>query len=126
MKYSSSFWKRIFCAALCVSLAAGMAAVSYTHLDVYKRQAQISFLSGCTVLAMTIVSLLRSRGEKIELRRGTLLAVGAAVGGLLGKVVFDWVKSLTGSDGLVGVVQSVIMVLLTAGVGVYMLSLIHI
>ena len=81
---------------------------------------QISFLSGCTVLAMTIVSLLRSRGEKIELRRGTLLAVGAAVGGLLGKVVFDWVKSLTGSDGLVGVVQSVIMVLLTAGVGVYM------
>ena len=26
MKYSSSFWKRIFCAALCVSLAAGTAA----------------------------------------------------------------------------------------------------
>ena len=81
---------------------------------------QVSFLSGCTVLAMTIVSLLRSRGEKIELKRGTLLAVGGAVGGLLGKVVFDWVKSLTGNDGLVGVVQSVIMILLTAGVGVYM------
>ena len=46
---------------------------------------QVSFLSGCTVLAMTIVSLLRSRGEKIELKRGTLLAVGGAVGGLLGK-----------------------------------------
>lgn len=81
---------------------------------------QVSFLSGCTVLAMTIVSLLRSRGEKIELKRGTLLAVGGAVGGLLGKAVFDWVKSLTGNDGLVGVVQSVIMILLTAGVGVYM------
>ena len=81
---------------------------------------QVSFLSGCTVLAMTIVSLLRSRGEKIELKRGTLLAVGGVVGGLLGKVVFDWVKSLTGNDGLVGVVQSVIMILLTAGVGVYM------
>ena len=81
---------------------------------------QVSFLSGCTVLAMTIVSLLRSRGEKIELKRGTLLAVGGAVGGLLGKVVFDWLKSLTGNDGLVGVVQSVIMILLTAGVGVYM------
>ena len=81
---------------------------------------QVSFLSGCTVLAMTIVSLLRSRGEKIELKRGTLLAVGGAVGGLLGKVVFDWVKSLTGNDGLVGVVQSVIMIVLTAGVGVYM------
>lgn len=82
---------------------------------------QVSFLSGCTVLAMTIVSLLRSRGEKIELKRGTLLAVGGAVGGLLGKVVFDWVKSLTGNDGLVGVVQSVLMVLLTVGVGVYMM-----
>lgn len=81
---------------------------------------QVSFLSGCTVLAMTIVSLLRSRGEKIELKRGTLLAVGGAVGGLLGKAVFDWVKSLTGNDGLVGVVQSVIMILLTVGVGVYM------
>lgn len=81
---------------------------------------QVSFLSGCTVLAMTIVSLLRSRGEKIELKRGTLLAVGGAVGGLLGKVVFDWVKSLTGNDGLVGVVQSVIMIVLTVGVGVYM------
>lgn len=80
----------------------------------------ISFLSGCTVLAMTIVSLLRSSGMRIELRRGTLLAVGAAIGGLAGKGVFDWVKSLTSSDGLVGVVQNVIMVILTLGVGVYM------
>lgn len=80
----------------------------------------ISFLSGCTVLAMTIVSLLRSRGMRIELKRGTLLAVGAAIGGLAGKGVFDWVKSLTSSDGLVGVVQNVIMVILTLGVGVYM------
>ena len=84
--------------------------------------ATISFLSGCTVLSMTIVSLLRSwrGGEKVELRRGTLLAIGGAVGGLLGKAAFEWVKSLTANDGLVGVVQSVLMVLLTGGVAVYM------
>ena len=37
---------------------------------------QISFLSGTTVLTMTIVSLLRSRGGDVRIdRRGTFLAV---------------------------------------------------
>ena len=86
--------------------------------------ASISFLSGCTVLAMSIVSLLRSRGgdAKIEPKRGTLLAVGAAVGGVAGKAVFDVIKTAAGSDGLVGTVQSVLMILLTGGVLLYVLN----
>ncbi len=85
--------------------------------------ATISFLSGCTVLAMSVVSLLRSRGGgvQIERRRGTLLAVGAAVGGVLGKQLFDGIRAACGDDRLVGIVQSVLMVLLTAGVLVYVL-----
>lgn len=84
---------------------------------------QISFLSGCTVLAMSTVSLLRSRGgsTKVNPRTGTLLAIGAAVGGIVGKAGFEWVKSVSGNDGLVGTVQSVIMILLTGGVLVYVL-----
>ncbi|MEG0541710.1 MAG: sulfite exporter TauE/SafE family protein [Angelakisella sp.] len=85
---------------------------------------QISFLSGCTVLAMSTVSLLRSRGGsvKVDPRKGTLLAVGAAIGGLLGKSWFEWVKVASGNDGLVGTVQSILMILLTGGVLVYVLN----
>lgn len=86
--------------------------------------AQISFLSGCTVLAMSIVTLLRSFGDsvRVEPRRGTLLAVGGAVGGVIGKQIFDAALVLSpGSSGVVGVVQNAMMCLLTAGVLVYML-----
>ena len=85
--------------------------------------ATISFLSGCTVLGMTVVSLFSARGGevKIETKRGTLLAVGGALGGILGKLLFDWIKANSGNDGLVGSIQSVAMVCLTVGVFVYML-----
>lgn len=84
----------------------------------------ISFLSGCTVLAMTVVSLLRSRGGdvKIEARCGTLLALGGAAGGILGKWLFDFVKAAFGNDAVVGTAQSVLMVILTLGVLVYVLN----
>lgn len=83
--------------------------------------AHISFMSGCTVLAMSIISLLRSRGGsvKVEVRRGTLLAVGATLGGLIGKSWFDWIKLLSGNDGLIGVIQSSMMIILTSGVLLY-------
>ncbi len=84
----------------------------------------ISFLSGCTVLAMSVVSMLRSRSGsvKVEPRRGTLLAVGGAVGGIVGKWLFEIIRGLAASDGLVGTVQSVLMILLTVGVLVYVLN----
>ena len=51
------------------------------HLD---SVATISFLSGCTVLAMSCYSVTKSMraGEsKIDLKIGTPLAIGAAIGG---------------------------------------------
>ena len=55
----------------------------------------ISFLSGCTVLAMAAASLLKSRGNgvKLPIKTTTPLAVGAAAGGLLGKELFQLVQS---------------------------------
>lgn len=84
----------------------------------------ISFLSGCTVLSMSVVSMLRSRGgdAKIESRKGTLLAIGGAVGGIVGKWIFDFVKVSFGSDALVGTIQSVLMIILTLGVFIYVLN----
>ena len=83
--------------------------------------AAISFLSGCTVLAMTITSMLRSRGGsvKVEKRRGTFLAIGAAIGGVLGKELFELVRAAGGSA--VDISQQSMMILLTAGVFVYTL-----
>ncbi len=84
--------------------------------------ATASFLSGCTVLAMTATSMLRSRGGpvRVEKRRGTLLAMGAAAGGVLGKEIFELVRSAGGVT--VDIVQQAMMILLTAGVFVYTLN----
>ena len=84
----------------------------------------ISFLSGCTVLGMSVVSMIRGRGgdARIDPRKGTLLAVGGALGGIVGKWIFDMVKSSFGNDGLVGTIQSILMIVLTLGVLVYVLN----
>lgn len=83
---------------------------------------QISFLSGTTVLTMTIVSLLRSRGGEVKIdRRGTFLAVGAAFGGLAGKSIFSYLVSNLPDQGMVSLVQNIIMVILTVAVFFYVL-----
>lgn len=81
--------------------------------------ATVSFLSGCTVLAMTITSMIRSRrGDvKVEPRRGTLLAIGAAIGGVVGKELFELVRAAGGMT--VSVAQQVMMIALTLGVLAY-------
>lgn len=85
---------------------------------------QISFLSGCSVLAMSVVSLLTSLGgeSKIDKVRTTPLALGSAVGGVVGKLLFDVIKRAADNDGVVGTIQSVIMILLTFGVLFYVLN----
>lgn len=82
----------------------------------------ISFLSGCTVLAMTISSMLNNRKSKIriELRRGTLLAAGGAIGGILGKNMFDVVCTAGGI--LIEILQQCMMIILTLGVLCYTLK----
>ena len=80
----------------------------------------ISFLSGTTVLTMTIVSLLRSRGGEVGIdRRGTFLAIGGAVGGLVGKLIFSYVSSGASDPSFVSLVQNIVMVVLTVTVFFY-------
>ena len=52
----------------------------------------ISFLSGCTVLSMTTYSVIKSKMSKtnsINSKTALPLALGAAVGGILGKWIFS-------------------------------------
>lgn len=83
----------------------------------------ISFLSGCTVLAMSVVSLLKSRGNGVRLRVRTTtpLALGAALGGLLGKWLFELVKA--GADeNVLGLAQSSLLLVITVLVWLYALK----
>ena len=84
---------------------------------------EINFLSGCTVLAMSAVSLLRSRknGIRIEGQRGLALAAGAAAGGIAGKTVFTYAVAAVDKN-LVGAIQSSILILMTICVIIYILK----
>ena len=57
----------------------------------------ISFLSGCTVLSMSCYSVGKSmlaKDSSVDLKSGTYLAVGAAIGGVCGQQLFALVRSL--------------------------------
>ncbi|MDD3278316.1 MAG: sulfite exporter TauE/SafE family protein [Lachnospiraceae bacterium] len=91
---------------------------SFGVLDV----SAISFLSGCTVLSMTTYSVARSKisGEShVEQRTGFPLAIGAAVGGLLGKWLFTCVKSLSSDPNRVGAIQAACLLVVTLGTLLY-------
>ena len=84
----------------------------------------ISFLSGCTVLSMTTYSVIRGRlgGEShVEKTTGLPLALGAALGGLLGKWLFSYVASLSPDKDKVGAVQAGCLLLVTVGTLLYTL-----
>lgn len=84
----------------------------------------ISFLSGCTVLSMSFYSVGKaiSAGEnKVDLKTGTALAAGAAVGGVVGKQIFNAVENLFANGNTVGAVQSVCLLLITLGTLIYTL-----
>lgn len=70
----------------------------------------ISFLSGCTVLAMTSYSVLCDRISKkqsISMRICVPLAVGAAVGGILGKRLFSIIVASSSNQSQVGLIQAI-------------------
>ena len=81
----------------------------------------ISFLSGCTVLTMSVVSVYKNMraGKKLNLRIATLLAVGAAVGGVAGKMMFQTVKASVGNENFVGMVQAIVLIGVTGITFVY-------
>lgn len=84
----------------------------------------ISFLSGCTVLAMSVVSVgknIRNKTAKLNVRIATSLAIGAAAGGVIGKVLFQSLKRAAGNENLVGMTQAVVLMLITLATLLYTL-----
>ncbi len=86
---------------------------------------EIGFLSGCTVLSMTAFSISRearrnSLGTAVT-SRTVILAAGAAIGGVMGKHLFTALRTGVGNDSLVGAVQSLVLLMMTAGTLLYTL-----
>lgn len=85
----------------------------------------ISFLSGCTVLAMTCYSVGRAIYRKesvIDLKTSTPLAVGAVGGGILGKILFNHLSIIFSNHNKVGAVQAVFLLFLTLGTMMYTIN----
>lgn len=85
----------------------------------------ISFLSGCTVLSMSFYSVGRNflAGEsKVDMKVGTPLAIGAALGGIAGKQLFSTLKSLFADSNSVGAVQAFVLALVIFGTLLYTIN----
>jgi len=86
--------------------------------------ATISFISSCIVLSMTCYTVVNATlsGESM-IRKGisTFLGLGAALGGVLGKVLFDFIQSASPNANMVGAVQSALLFVVMLGTLTYML-----
>lgn len=78
----------------------------------------INFLSGCTVLSMSCYSVGKaflSGDNKVEVSTGTPLAIGAALGGIIGKQMFSTIRGMFADPEMVSGVQAVCLGLITVG-----------
>ena len=90
------------------------------HLD---SVATVSFLSGCTVLAMSCYSVtksLRAGDSKVDLKLGTPLAIGAAVGGVADKQMFAVISAAFAETA--GAVQAACLFLITLATMLYTIN----
>ncbi|WP_130892110.1 sulfite exporter TauE/SafE family protein [Fusobacterium ulcerans] len=82
----------------------------------------ISFLSGCTVLSMSVISVakaMKNSTVKINTKITTWLALGSVLGGMTGKVMFQAVKEVLQNENRTGAVQSIVMIFITLGTLIY-------
>ena len=85
----------------------------------------ISFLSGCTVLSMSCYSVVKAKmsgSSLVDMKTGTPLAIGAALGGVAGKMMFQYISGLAADKDQVGAVQAVCLLIITFGTMVYTLK----
>ena len=88
--------------------------------------ATISFLSSCTVFSMSLYNVGRSLASRsgsgsIDTATGTPLALGAALGGVCGNLLFAAVRNSIGGS-VAGAAQSLCLLLLTLGTFAYTLK----
>ena len=84
--------------------------------------AAISFLSGCTVLAMSAYSvgkMLAARESAVDVKTSTPLALGGVLGGVAGNSLFALIKNMTNNVSVVGLIQSICLAAISAAIILY-------
>jgi len=71
---------------------------------------------------LAVIKALRAGDSKVEMSTGTPLALGAAIGGVVGKEMFSAVKTFFGGSSMVGGVQAVALGIITLGTLLYTLN----
>lgn len=83
----------------------------------------VSFLSGCTVLSMSIVSIsknIRSKHDFIFHKLfATILALGSIAGGLIGKSLFQNILNILPESNKIGSIQAIVLSIITLGTLIY-------
>ncbi|MCI8535888.1 MAG: sulfite exporter TauE/SafE family protein [Hungatella sp.] len=85
----------------------------------------ISFLSSCTVLSMSCYSVVKAKlsgSSLVDIKTGTPLAIGAALGGVAGKLMFQYLSNLAENKNQVGAVQALCLLVITLGTLIYTLK----
>lgn len=81
----------------------------------------LSFLSGCTILCMSVVSLYKNKRQNIKLNFviPIFLGIGASIGGIIGKQLFDIIlKSF--KNNVILLVQSILLFIINVFILIYM------
>lgn len=83
----------------------------------------VSFLSGCTVLSMSVVSMYKNMRAKrnfaFDKVFATIIALGSVAGGLIGKELYERVLRRMSDTSRVGAVQAVVLLVITIGTLLY-------
>ena len=98
-------------------------------LDLFQMTSVSSFLSGCTVLSMSLYSVgrgLLAHDSTVDFKTGTPLALGAALGGVFGKQLFTAVKEAASNPNVVGGVQAGCLAIVTIYTLAYTVNKTHI
>ncbi|MDO4483082.1 MAG: sulfite exporter TauE/SafE family protein [Clostridia bacterium] len=83
----------------------------------------VSFLSGLTVLAMACINVWKNRrSNELDAPRSIPLGIGAAVGGVAGKLMFSALKKAVNADNTVGAVQAIVLGIMVLGTLLYVLN----
>lgn len=86
----------------------------------------ISFLSGCTVLSMSVMSVIRnlrsSQQQNFDQRIGTSLAVGAVIGGIVGKSLYQLIIQTLPDTQKIGAIQAFVLLIVTLGTLFYTMN----
>ena len=86
----------------------------------------ISFLSGCTVFSMAVISvgkqIYSGKKQNFDRKKGSWLAAGAVAGGIAGKSLYQMILRRLPDTQRVGAVQAAVLLAVTAGTLIYTLK----